>query len=98
MNYITLTPEQVQIVLQSKGPIAVRDERGRTIANLTPLNPEDIEAIERFKRHRAAGEPLIPSEQVQAHLRRLQEIRQREGMDEAKMLDLLRRMRAGEEV
>jgi hypothetical protein len=40
--------------------------------------------------------PLIPSEQVQAQLRRLEEIRQNEGLDEGKMLDLIRRMQAGE--
>ena len=39
-----------------------------------------------------------PAEQVEARLRRLQEICEREDMDEAKMFDLLRRMRAGEQV
>jgi hypothetical protein len=35
---------------------------------------------------------------VQAHLKRLAEIEQNEGLDEQKMLDLLRQMRAGEKV
>jgi antitoxin (DNA-binding transcriptional repressor) of toxin-antitoxin stability system len=98
MNRITLTAEQAQIVLQASSPVTVCDDKGRTVATLTPLDPADIEAIERSKRNRAAGEPLIPSEHVQAHLRRLEEICQSEGMDEAKMLDLLRRMQAGEQV
>ncbi len=78
--------------------VEVRDEQGRTVAHLTPLHPADIEAIEQSKRARAAGEPRVPAEQVQAHLRRLGEIRQSEGMDEAKMLNLLQRLRAGEQI
>jgi hypothetical protein len=42
------------------------------------------------------GGPRVPSGQVQAHLRRLEEIRQKDGLDEAKMLELLKRIRAGE--
>jgi hypothetical protein len=96
MQHIVLTAEQARIVLQSREPLEVRDEQGRTVAHLTLLAPADIEAIEQSKRSRAAGGPRVPSEHVQAHLRQLAEIRQREGMDEAKMLDLLRRLRAGE--
>jgi hypothetical protein len=42
--------------------------------------------------------PRVPSQEVQAHLRRLAEIRQTQKMDETKMLDLLHRLRAGEQV
>jgi antitoxin (DNA-binding transcriptional repressor) of toxin-antitoxin stability system len=98
MQHIILTTEQARVVLGAGEPIEVRDEQGRTVAHLAPLDPADIEAIQRSKQVRGAGGPRVPSDQVQAHLRRLGEIRQHEGMDEAKMLDLLRRLRAGEQV
>jgi hypothetical protein len=98
MKHIVLTAEQAQVVLQAAEPVEVRDEQGRTVAHLNPLRPEDIEAIEQWKRSRGVGGPRVPSDQVQAHLQRLGEIRHQEGMDEAKMLDLLRRLRAGEQV
>ena len=62
------------------------------------LDPADIEAVEQSKRHRGAGGPRVPADQVEVHMRRLGEIRQTADMDEATMLDLLRRMRAGEQV
>jgi hypothetical protein len=99
MNHIVLTAEQAQIVqAASSGQVEVRDEAGRTVGSLRTLTPEDLLAIEQSKRFRGTKSPGIPSAQVQAHLHRLEEIRQREGMDEAKMLDLLRRMQAGEQV
>ncbi len=98
MRHIVLTAEQAHVVLQAGEPVEVRDEQGRTVAHLSPLQPEDIEAIEQSKRSRNLGGPRVPSDQVQGHLRRLGEIRQAEGMDEPKLLDLLRRMRAGEQV
>ena len=98
MNHIILTPEQARIVRESEGAVEARDEQGRTVAHLTPLSPLDVDALERYRRSRGRPQPSIPGEQVQAHFRRLEETRQREGMDEAKALDILRRLRAGEEV
>src|SRR5260221_11653195 len=98
MTHIVLTPEQARVAVGAVKPVEVRDEQGRTVAHLTPLDPADIEAIEQSKRSRAAGRPRVPSDKVQAHLRRLGEIHQSEEMDETRMLDLLRRMRAGESV
>jgi hypothetical protein len=98
MPHIVLTDEQLRIVSEAGAVVEVRDSRGRTIAHLTPLDAADIEAIERWKRRQAAPGPLIPSEQVQAHLRRLAEIRASEGLDETRMIELLRRMQAGEQV
>jgi hypothetical protein len=98
MRHIVLITEQAQVVRGAKGPIEVRDEQGRTVAHLSPLLPGDLEAIEKSKRFRGAGGPRVPSAQVQAHLRRLEEMRQGGDMDQAKMLDLLRRLRAGEQV
>ncbi len=86
-QHIILTAEQARVALQTGEPVEVRDEQGRTVAHLTPLHPADIEAIEQSKRSRGAGGPLVPSDQLQAHLRRLGEIRTHQGMDEAKMLD-----------
>jgi len=96
MKHIVLTTEQARVVLETSEPVEVRDDQGRTVAHLAPLHPADIEAIEQSKRSRGAGGPRVPSDQVHAHLRRLAEIRAKEGLDEAKMLELLRRMRAGE--
>lgn len=67
-------------------------------SQLTSLDAIDLAAIERRRRRGGQTGPTIPGEQVQSHLRRLEEIRQSEGLDEAKMLDLLRRMQAGEQV
>jgi hypothetical protein len=97
MRHIILTADQARIALEAEEPIEVRDEQGRTVAHLTPLHPGDIEAIEQSKRSRGAGGPRVPSDQVQAHLQRLEEVRQRDGLEEAQMLDMLRRMRAGEQ-
>jgi hypothetical protein len=97
MPHIILTAEQARIALGAGEPVEVRDEQGRTVAHLNPLHPADVEAIEQSKRSRSAGGQRVPSDQVQAHLQRLGEVRQRGAMDEATMLDLLRRMRAGEQ-
>lgn len=98
MPHIVLTDEQVRVLSESQGPVEVRDDQGRLVASLKALEPADIEAIERYKQRRATQKPGIPSEQVQAHFRRLEEIREKEGMDLPKALDLLRRMQAGEQV
>jgi hypothetical protein len=96
MTHLVLTIEQARVVREAAEPLEVRDEQGRTLAYLTPLLPEDIEAIEQSKRHRGVGGPRVSADQVEAHMRRLAEIRQVEGMTEPKMLELLRRLRAGE--
>ena len=93
-----LTEEQSRLIAQVGKPVDVVDVQGRLVGVLSPLSPADLEAIAQVKRVRAAGKPGIPSAQVQAHLRRLSEIRQKEAMDETRMLELLRRMQAGEDV
>lgn len=99
MKHITLTDEQAQAVLGANEQVEVRDPQGRTIAHIRRLDAFEIEVIERWKRERGKPRPPgIPSGVVMARLRRLEEIRAAEGMDEAKMLDLLRRMQAGEQV
>ena len=98
MPQIVLTEEQARLVTEASESVEVRDPRGQLVALLKPLDPALAETILECLRRRARPGPRIPAEQVEAHLRKLEEIRQREGMDKAKMLDLLRRMRAGEEV
>ena len=97
MKHLVLTTEQVRIVREASQSVEVRDEQGRIVGSFTPLHPGDLEAIEQSNRSRGAG-PRVPSAQVQEHLGRLEEIRQREGMDEPRMLELLRRLRAGEQL
>ena len=98
MSQIVLTPEQMSVVAQAKEPIAVLDDKGRELTRIDHLSPADRKAVEQYKRNRALNVPSRPAAQVMAMMRRLEEIRQSEGMDEAKMHDLIRRMRAGEEV
>ncbi len=100
MPHIVLTEEQMRIITEAGGPVDVRDAEGRPVASMQLLTAEEIELIERWKRKRDSGSPqsTIPGWQVQAHFRRLEEIRQQEGMDLPKALELLRRMRAGEQV
>jgi hypothetical protein len=98
MPHIVLTEEQVRILEQAAGPVEVRDTQGRPIAQATRFSPEDVEMIIRSRANQAAGGRRIPSAEVQAHLRKLEEIASREELDEARVLDILRRLRAGEEV
>src|SRR5262249_35811405 len=99
MQRIVLTEEQSRILAESKESIEVYDSNGQLVSFMKWLEPMDAEAVARHLRRRGLPkEPGSPSEQVQAHFRRLEEIRQREGMDLPKALELLRRMRAGEQV
>jgi hypothetical protein len=99
MSQIVLTPEQSRILAQSADPVDVLDDQGQLVSTIQRRSPADRAALEQYRRNRALNVPTRPGAQVQEQLRKLEEIRQREGgMDEARMHDLLRRMRAGEEV
>ncbi|SRR5579883_1108346 len=98
MPRIVLTEEQTRVLTESKERVEVYDARGRLMCFMDWLGKPLEEVIAECKHRQASGQRGIPAAQVQAHLRKLEEIRQREGMDEAKMWDLLHRMRAGEEV
>src|SRR5258708_7712002 len=98
MSHIVLTQEQASILSQATGRVEVRDAEGRVLAFPDALEPGEAEILADAKRRLREPGPRIPSSQVKAHLQKLEEIRQREGMDEAKMLQLLQRMREGEEV
>lgn len=96
MAHIVLTAEQVRVLEGATTDVEVRDEAGHVVVRIPA--PSDEQIIERLKRDRMCDIPRYPAEQVEGRLRRLEEIRQAEGMDEARMRELLRRMRAGEEV
>ena len=98
MPQIVLTDQQARILLEAKEPVEVRDPVGRIVSFLQPMDSLDVEAVARHRSNRAEPRQTVPAVKVQAHLRRLEEIRQAEGMNDAKMHDLLRRMQAGEEV
>jgi hypothetical protein len=95
MTQMILTDEQARQIAHFSQPVEVRDSQGRVLGILSPVNAEDAKAL--VQARQARGAP-IPSAKVQDHLRRLDEIRQAETLDEARMLELLRRMQAGEQV
>ena len=99
MPHIVLTADQARVLEESTLEVELRDERGRLLARIPP--PSEAEIIERLKRiqlNRDPNSPRYSSAEVQARLRKLEEISRREELDEAKVRDLLRRLRAGEEV
>jgi hypothetical protein len=93
---IILNPDQARVLDQATTPVEVCDESGRVLVRIPAPSEEQI--LERIRRERGSNVLRYPAEQVEARLRRLEEIRQQGGMDEPKMRDLLRRMRAGEQV
>jgi hypothetical protein len=96
MPHIILSAEQVEVLARATTMVEARDEEGRIVARIPA--PSEQEIVERIKRERNTNTARFPAEQVEQRLRRLEAIRQEEGMDQARMRDLLRRMRAGEEV
>ncbi len=98
MAQIVLTDQQARILQEAKGPVEVRDPLGRIVSFLPPMDLLDAEAVAHHINTRDQPRQTVPAAKVQAHLRRLEEIRQAEGMDQAKMHELLRRMQAGEDV
>src|SRR5690349_4097752 len=93
MPHIVLTAEQARVLEQTTLTVEVRDEQGRVPARIPPPSEEEI--IERVKRNRVLNVPRYPAEEVEARLRRLDEIGKQEDLDEARVMDLLRRMRVG---
>src|SRR5438552_4063590 len=99
MPHIVLTADQARTVAQAADAVEARDGEGHVLAHIHPLTAEVLGVLELHRMRK--GQPKekgVPGAQVHAHFRRLEEIRERKGMDEAKLKELLRRMRAGEEV
>jgi hypothetical protein len=97
MAHIVLTEEQARIVVESAEPVEVRDTHGQVVASIRRFSAIEREVMERhLRRQGLPKEPGIPSERVRALLLKLEEVRQSEGIDEAKVKELVRRTVAGE--
>jgi hypothetical protein len=96
MTQIVLTEEQMKVVRQSKTPVRVCDPQGICLGTVDPeITPEFIAEM---KRRAAAPGPRYTGEQVQNHLRVLQEAWEREGpFDEVRMREILKEIRAAEQ-
>lgn len=99
MQRIQLSEEQSRILAQSKETIEVYDSNGQLVSFMKWFEPMDADAVARHLRRRGLPkEPGIPSERVQAMLRRFEEIDRTEGMTPEKMQEILRRIKAGETI
>lgn len=96
MSHIILNPEQIQVLERATTAVEIRDDKGRIVARIPA--PTEQEIVARIQRDRTATVARFPAEQVERRLQRLEEIWCQEGMDAPRMGELLRRMRAGEEV
>lgn len=96
MSHIVLTEDQARILAESTGPVEMRDPQGRTLACVTPFDPVEREMLERARQSIAAGGKRIPSARVRMFLQRLHEMEKSEGIDEAKVKELLQRTIAEE--
>lgn len=99
MQRIQLTEEQSRILAEAKESVEVYDSNGQLVSFMKWFEPMDAEAVARHLRRRGLPkEPGIPSERVQAMLRRFEEIDRTEGMTREKMEEILRRVKAGEPI
>lgn len=100
MQRIQLTEEQSRILAEAEGEnVEVYDANGQLVSFLKWLEPMDAEAVARHIRRRGLPkEPGIPSERVQAMLRRFEEIDRTEGMTREKMEEIVRRVKAGDPI
>jgi hypothetical protein len=96
MPHIVLTEEQARVIERTTLPVEILDHQGRLLGKIPAPTEEQI--IDRIGRNRDPNAPRYSSAEVLSRLQKLQEISEREELDEAKVKDLLRRMRAGEEV
>jgi hypothetical protein len=96
MPHITLTEEQARVVAGNSGSVEVLDPQGRLLAFLKALNPDLAETVRECKRRHASSDPRIPAENVEAMLRKFEEIEQGGGMTHEMMEDIVRRVQAGE--
>src|SRR5262249_18570161 len=85
--------ERMSVLERVPSAFEIRDDSGRVVAPVPAPTEEQI--IERIGRDRSANVARYPAAQVEKRLRRLEQIRQQQGMDGLTMRDLRRRMRAG---
>ncbi len=79
----------------ANGPVVPRDERGTILAHVSVPNQEEIAEA---RRSLASDQPRWPAVRVEELLASLTEIRSQEGIDEAKLRQILTRFRAGDEI
>jgi hypothetical protein len=96
MPHIVLSSEQARVLKQAVQPVEVRDEQGRILTRIPPLSEADV--VAKAKRRLAVEGPRYPAAEVEARFQKLEEISRQESIGPAQVMDLLRRMRAGEDV
>ena len=97
MPQIVLTDDQAELLAATNGPIEVVDAHGRVLALLQPEAKWLAEAIEEGKRRLASPEPGIPSERVQAMLRKLNELDRQGTVTQLQVNEVVDRVLAGHE-
>ena len=101
MKRIQLNEEQSRILAEGEEleNIEVYDAQGKLVSFVKRFHPDDVPVIAKHLRRRGQPkEPGIPSERVQAMLRRFEEIDRTEGMTREKMEEIVRRVKAGEPI
>jgi hypothetical protein len=99
MPRIVLNEEQSRILAESQETVEVYDSQGQLVSFLKWFEPIDAEALARHLQRRGLPkQPGVPATQVEALLRRFDEIDRTEGMTRERMEDLLRRVKAGEAI
>ncbi|MBA3315181.1 MAG: hypothetical protein M3552_15465 [Planctomycetota bacterium] len=94
MVAIVLNEEQTGVLNGASEPIEVRDASGRLVARIKPPAyeiPGENELIAQALRSRESNQPSYTSEQVQAHLRSLEEAKSA-GATNEELRALLRRL------
>src|SRR5689334_5693145 len=101
MTILVLNREQTELVRRAEGPVEVRDSEGRVVTRIDPsareaeadyIIPNEAELIAAALRSRGTKQPRYTSEQVQAHLRALDDAAAR-GASEDELLALSKRLR-----
>jgi len=96
MVQVILTEEQAELVRKAMEPVQLCDPGGNVVRTFNPETTKEF--IAELKRRAAAPGPRYTGQQVQAHLRALQEAWDREGgFDEARMWELLDELRANDQ-
>ena len=96
MPYIVLNAEQARVLEQAVQPVEVRDEQGRILTGIPA--PSEAAVVAEAKRRLVKEGPRYPAADVEARFQKLEEISRRQDLDPANVKELLRRMRAGEQV
>jgi len=72
MTEIVLTSDQMHQLASATDDVVIADGKGNVIVRLTPkISEEEAAIIEEAKRRLASDQPMIPSSEVLARLKRL---------------------------